>query len=278
MVVAESGCWEILSNGITDESAKEGDLMIDIENRKYKYVVAYDPDEWVCFEMENDLAYVVILRKKEIAVRVYADSFLKFCDEWKDGNEISEEELKKAAEILNTAPLPEYSSSDLKDLEARVNYKLSEMTPKKLFRGEIKSLSLITEPSYFMMPEEPEYELEQRLTITAKGLVKVRRKIGRGQNFDENHEIINVKVKIPFEETNKILTQVTRYFSKEHENDLVTDEGIWTLKLTNTEGEIFKFDGSTCYDCRETLSKVSKLIRNITGFKYLLGFDGRNND
>ena len=98
--------------------------MVDLKNRNYKSVAFFDED-LVCFEMENGLAYVVLLGSKEIDVRVYADSVLKFMDEAQPGDKIGKDELRKAVEILKTAPLPKFSSEDVKDLDKAVKYKLS---------------------------------------------------------------------------------------------------------------------------------------------------------
>ena len=151
-----------------------------------------------------------------------------------------------------------------------------EYEPPKsiLFRGKIKSLSLMTEPCYFVKPPEFGYELEQKLTITKKGYVKVYRKISEGWDSEKEPQTVTEKMKISIEDTEKIFNRIGRYFTKEHEECIVCDEGTWELRLTNTEGEVFRYFGSTCCsDHRSALSRVSKLIRKITGLEYILGFD-----
>ena len=100
--------------------------MLDLNNREYKSVAFFEPGEWVCFEMENGLAYVVLLKKKEIDIRIYADSILRFVDDVVPGNEISKEELVNAVTILKTAPLTDYSDSDIKIWDEAVRFKLAE--------------------------------------------------------------------------------------------------------------------------------------------------------
>ena len=97
--------------------------MVDLNNRKYKEVVAYDPGNWVCFEMENGLAYIVLLDKEQILVRVHADSFLKFDPYCESGKTIPKADLAKADKILRTAKLPEYDEKELRNLDRRVQYK-----------------------------------------------------------------------------------------------------------------------------------------------------------
>ena len=101
--------------------------MLDLNNREYKSVAFFEPGEWVCFEMENGLAYVVLLKKQEIDYRVYADSILRFVDDVIPGDKISKDELQRAVEILKTAPCPRLDGSGLKDLDEAVRYKLAEM-------------------------------------------------------------------------------------------------------------------------------------------------------
>ena len=108
---------------------------------------------------------------------------------------------------------------------------------KEMFRGTIKTLHLTTDPCYFFSDPDCLVELEQRLTITAKGRVKVSGKFGKVCHDDEKPETVTRK------------------------------------KLTNTEGEVFSFSESSHYDHKSELSKISKLIRKITGLKCIMGFD-----
>ena len=129
---------------------------------------------------------------------------------------------------------------------------------KEMFRGPIKTLHLTT---------------EQRLTITAKGRVKVSGKFGKVCHDDEKPETVTRKVTVSTADTEKIFNRISRYFAKEHEEFFVCDGGTWDLKLTNTEGEVFSFSESSHYDHKSELSKISKLIRKITGLKCIMGFD-----
>lgn len=151
---------------------------------------------------------------------------------------------------------------------------LNENSKKNtLFKGKIKTMCLMTSPCYFPRPPEYGDELEQYLTITAKGKIKVARKIEADRESGIKPQIVTEKVKISPEEATKILNRIGRYFAKEHEPNIIIDGGGWNLRLTNTEGEVFRFRESTCFDHRSALSRVSKLIREITGLEYILGFD-----
>lgn len=143
-----------------------------------------------------------------------------------------------------------------------------------LFKGKIKSLCLTTSPCLFWKPPEYGDDLEQYLTINAAGHVKVSRKISGGWGSDKENQTVNERVKISPEDAAKILNRISKYFSKEHEEFFATDIGSWDLKLINTEGEVFRFsETNRCSDHRSALSRVSMLIRKITGLEYILGFD-----
>ena len=185
-------------------------MMLDLNDRRYKKVAFFEPGEWVCFEMENGLAYVVLLEKNAIDVRVYSDSILKFVYDVVPGDEISKEELQRAVSVLETAPLPHYDEKYLKDLEDRVTFKLSETGKNVLFRGKIKSLCLSTSPCLFWKPPEYGDDLEQCLTITANGNVKVSRIISGGWDSDKENQTVNEKVKISPEDAAKILNRIRR--------------------------------------------------------------------
>ena len=144
---------------------------------------------------------------------------------------------------------------------------------KKLFRGTIKSLRLTTYPCYFFSEPDCLVELDQRLTITAKGRVRVAGKFGKVGHFDDEPVTVTRKMTISAADAEKIFDRISRYFAKEHETFVVCDGGIWDLKLTNTEGEVFCFSESSHYDHKSELSKISKLIRKVTGLKCIMGFD-----
>ena len=144
----------------------------------------------------------------------------------------------------------------------------------KLFRGTLKSLHLNTEPCHFFSDPDRLVELEQRLTITAKGRVRVSGKFGTVWEKDgEKPETVIQELTISTADTEKSFDRISRYFAKEHETYVVCDGGTWDLILTNTEGEIFRFGGFSRYDHDSELSKISKLIRKIAGLKCIMGFD-----
>lgn len=145
---------------------------------------------------------------------------------------------------------------------------------RELFRGKIKSLSLTTDPGYFPNVPFSGDDWEQKLTISSAGNVKLTREIVVG-DWSSNAETqkITEKRKISAEDTAKIFNRIGKYFSTYHDPNIILDGGTWELKLTNTEGEVFYFMESTCYNHRSVLSRVSKFMRSVTGLESLLGFD-----
>lgn len=145
----------------------------------------------------------------------------------------------------------------------------------KLFKGKIKSLSIGNYPCFFTT--EPKYgeDLEQRVTITVDGHLKVYRKIYEGGWLQSvKAENVTKSKKISVEDTMKIFNRISRYFSKDYDSCVACDGGSWELRLTNTEGEVFRYwGGTTGIDHRSSLSRLSKLIRKVTGLEYVLGFD-----
>ena len=142
-----------------------------------------------------------------------------------------------------------------------------------LFKGKIKSMRLTTEPCYFPRIAEPGDDLEQKLTITAKGRVNVCRKISRVYDSNQETETITEKAMISPDDTEKIFNSISRHFAIIPEMVEVLDGGVWELKLTNTEGAVFHFCGSTSHNHESALGRLSKMLREITGVEYLLGFD-----
>ena len=88
---------------------------------------------------------------------------------------------------------------------------------KEMFRGTIKTLRLTTDPCYFFSDPDCLVELEQQLTITAKGRVKVSGKFGKVCHGDEKPETVTRKVTVSTADTEKIFNRISRYFAKEHE-------------------------------------------------------------
>lgn len=143
----------------------------------------------------------------------------------------------------------------------------------KLFRGKLKSLTLTTTPCFFFREPFMKDDVEQKLTIPANGRIKLSRRIAEWSYDERKEQTVIKKLVISTEDTTKIFNRISRYFSKEQEFVRVLDGGTWDLKLTNTDGESFTFQGSTCFNHRSALSRLSKLMRKITDLEYLLGFD-----
>lgn len=150
------------------------------------------------------------------------------------------------------------------------------------FRGEIQSLCLTTNRHFPWRGSKNGDELEQVVTITLQGHVKIIRTINKGwkrgatpddYSLEREVQTVTEEKKIYPEDIAKLFRLISRYFAKDHGGCYVCDSaGTWELELTNTEGEVFLYDGFV-EEYSKALIKSSRLLRNATGMKYLFGFD-----
>ena len=142
------------------------------------------------------------------------------------------------------------------------------------FKGKLWKFQL-TSPNtgYFGPTLHRNSEIEQRLTITADGRIKLLRyRYGTAPDHPELFEKQNYR--IAPERAEKIMKAVSGYFKEEHRPDFVTDISSWHMTLTNTEGRRFKASGPLCHDLFMPSGGLSDLIRAELGRNDLLVFDG----
>ena len=120
---------------------------------------------------------------------------------------------------------------------------------------------------YGPMPE-PADDAEQRLTITADGLVWLSRySYGDGTKHTLQEQR---RLRYTAEVTQVLLEALGRYFGNNPIIGMATDVGDWSMELTNKEGECFKYHGSLVSDS----SGLSNFIRLALGLPTLWIFDG----
>jgi len=142
------------------------------------------------------------------------------------------------------------------------------------FAGELRKIRIISSNiSYGPIPE-PDYEVEQRLTITLDGRVWFSAYV-----FGEKHETKYRKsrsrvFKIEKATANRIMQAFTAYFADEKRfNCWATDIGLWSMELTNTIGEKYKFFGSLCAEHEALGENLSTMIREALDMPDLFVFD-----
>lgn len=142
-----------------------------------------------------------------------------------------------------------------------------------IFQGSASKITIISNNISFGPCPEPDEEVEQRLTINANGRVWFSG-YNFGQGFDQYVRGRRKNFSIGNEAAARILDLVGAYFSQEREIEFVTDIGSWDLIITNAEGKLYKYTGSSCCDFEVDGVDLSDLIRDTLGMHDLFIFDG----
>ena len=116
-------------------------------------------------------------------------------------------------------------------------------------------------------------EVRQCLTITAQGHVELER-FSFGIDGNESDLIERCAFDISSEAADDIMEAVSDHFSKKNSTAFATDIGVWSMTLTNTEGQSFRFSGSLFGNRHIWNGVLSELIRSRTGRDDLFAFDG----
>lgn len=123
-------------------------------------------------------------------------------------------------------------------------------------------------------------EIEQHLTITASGNVRLLRYAYGDPSQDKHPQTEKQSFKIMSKDAATIMTAVSAYFGERYCPCMVTDCGEWDLSLTNEKGETCRLEGSLgCQpDNDSTLAELSGMIRKTLGLNDLFVFDGNYNE
>lgn len=147
--------------------------------------------------------------------------------------------------------------------------------PVYRFQGRLSRMRLVSNTmSYGPMPE-PFEEIEQHVTVNAKGRVWLTGyAFGNGRELNQkvrrqNYTIENEALQILFETLMDHFSQ-----ADPSQTDTVLDVGTWVLELTNTAGETYIFQGPLCVDQAENQRNLSNLLREALHDNTLFAFDG----
>lgn len=140
------------------------------------------------------------------------------------------------------------------------------------FKGELQKLQLVSNNIGFgPIPLPSDTEVEQRLTIISDGRVWLSRyRYGAMGGRDKYELMEKLHLKI---DTISIIQEVEQFFRKGYDVYAATDVGSWELRLTNTDGDIFKTHGALISGYN-ALDALSDLIRRNLGYRDLFVFDG----
>lgn len=153
---------------------------------------------------------------------------------------------------------------------------LSEDNPR-IFRGTLRKMHIVSNNvSYGPIPG-PDDEVEQRLTINDKGRVWFSG-YKYGHTGEKYEKARSENFTIDKAAADRLLGAVASYFSSEDDEIYATDTGCWELELTNTEGTVYKFNGSLCAEFDHKDINLSNLVRETTGMDDLYVFDGNENE
>lgn len=144
-----------------------------------------------------------------------------------------------------------------------------------IFQGKPQKLHIISNKVCYGPAPEPEDEVEQHITINAKGGVWFSA-YNFGDGFGRYQKARSQIDKIEKAVAERVLNSVASYFSGEYDELFATDIGDWVVELTNTEGKVYKFRGSLCADFEVNGTDLSDLIRDALGMDDLYVFDGNN--
>lgn len=144
-----------------------------------------------------------------------------------------------------------------------------------IFQGEPQKIRIVSNNICYGPPPKSEDEVEQNITINAEGRVWFSA-YAFGEGFGHYQKARSKIYKIEKAVATKVLNSVARYFSNEYDELFATDIGDWILEITNTDGEIYKFRGSSCSDFEVDGVDLSDLVREALGMDDLYVFDGNN--
>lgn len=143
-----------------------------------------------------------------------------------------------------------------------------------IFCGELKKIHIVSNCLGYGPCPEPDEEVEQHITISANGQVHFSPYVFGNRRDGKYEKSRTEKLQIDRSTVSRIMLMFSEYFSGEYDEVFATDIGNWEMKLTNTEGKVYKFRGSLCASFVVQDKDLSDLIRESLGMPDLFVFDG----
>lgn len=104
-------------------------------------------------------------------------------------------------------------------------------------KGQAKKIHLLSYLGGYVPMPIPGEEVEQRLTITAKGRVYFSGYDFLAKTRTRNYSITEAAAE-------KILQAISKYFQQDFEEIFATDVGSWEMAITTTDDEVYSFSSS----------------------------------
>lgn len=144
-----------------------------------------------------------------------------------------------------------------------------------VFHGTPKKIHIVSNRICYGLQPESGDEVEQHLTVSAEGRVWFSA-YNYGEGFGHYQKARSTTFKVDKNIADNVLQQIAGYFSGEYDELFATDVGDWVMEITNTEGKVYKFRGSLCFDFAVDGIDLSDMVRDALGMDDLYVFDGNN--
>jgi hypothetical protein len=141
------------------------------------------------------------------------------------------------------------------------------------FHGTPEKLRLFSDNLCYGFMPGPEVEIMQYLTISADGHIWFSGYC-RGNADKKHRRTRSMSFKIPKSDAEFLLNNIAEYFRIPRDFSAATDVGEWKMKLTNTDGQPYKYFCSMWEDLYLDGIGLSSLIRDVLGMNSLFVFDG----
>ena len=172
-------------------------------------------------------------------------------------------------------------TEDILDQENKEWFLLALGRLAVLAQGKVKKLRLVSNNLGFISPEDDGREAEQHITMNSGGMVwfsAYNYRFDRLNCSSSYEKTRNKSWKIKESVANQVLEDISKFFASDYDEMFACDAGDWTLELTNAEGIVFKYKGSSIYNPKIEEQNLSGLIREVLGMDDLFAFDGKARD
>ena len=154
------------------------------------------------------------------------------------------------------------------------------------FFGHLKKIRIISQFGSYWNRLAAYEETEQRITINNKGHVWITRYYRAPCLFDPDQLLSKEYLHISPEATIRIMETAEDCFAH-YRHEIIRDSQMWYAQLINTEGDVFKADGSQSLEVETGMYRLTELIQNelnkpdlllLGSYKEVLDEDGNLTD
>lgn len=136
----------------------------------------------------------------------------------------------------------------------------------------LRKVTIISNNICYGPVPEPDDEVEQRLTLNAKGQVWFTG-YAYGDGFGKHSPCRKQRLSIGTESAFRVLAMFEQYFSGDYPVFYATDIGTWELTMTDEAGTSKKETGSLCADLLVGGNGISQVLRELLPIENMFLFD-----